>query len=146
MPPAFVLSQDQTLKLCHIHQWHGRNRKPQTHEIQEPIPALSNVMDTKDMHGNDLINRYPEPKYPRTGRRRPHVPSSKSTMSKSHRQNKADNQRTPFLVRGTRCPLVLATRAFEPFEAAFPSGDRASNGDLRFGQRSFFNFVSFAYK
>ena len=34
--------------------------------------------------GNDLFNRYPEPKDPRTGRRRPHVPSSKPTMSKNH--------------------------------------------------------------
>ena len=45
---------------------------------------LSNVMDTKDMSDIGLFNRYPEPEDPRTGRRRPHVPSSKPTMSKNH--------------------------------------------------------------
>ena len=40
------------------------------------------------------INRLPEPKDPRTGRRRPHVPSSKPTMSKNH-QPKSHHQAKP---------------------------------------------------
>ena len=47
MPPAFVLSQDQTLKLCHILSKHGDNPADLLGmSFKEPIPALSNVMDT----------------------------------------------------------------------------------------------------
>jgi len=35
-----------------------------------------------------------------------------------------------FLLRGTCCPSMLATGSFQPFEAAFPSGERASKGGL----------------
>ena len=52
MPPAFVLSQDQTLKFV-SHTNRARVRRPADPlgmSFKEPIPALSNVMDTKDMH------------------------------------------------------------------------------------------------
>ena len=49
MPPAFVLSQDQTLKLCHILNQHGDNPADRLGmSFKEPIPALSNVMDTNE--------------------------------------------------------------------------------------------------
>ena len=49
MPPAFVLSQDQTLKLCHTPNQHGDNPISQCGmSFKEPIPALSNVMDTNE--------------------------------------------------------------------------------------------------
>src|SRR3990167_4845615 len=54
MPPAFVLSQDQTLKLCHDHQRH-RAKTPPTANNRTPgadYLHLSNVMDTKDMQNN----------------------------------------------------------------------------------------------
>ena len=55
----------------------------------------------------------------------------------ANRQNEADNHCSPILRPGDCCPSMLATGAFEPFEAAFPSGERASKGDLRFGQTLF---------
>jgi len=36
---------------------------------------------------------------------------------------------------------MLATGAFEPFEAAFPSGEAASKGGRWFGQRLFAIFL-----
>jgi len=57
-------------------------------------------MDTKDISGNDLNNPYTEPEAPRMGRRRPHVPSSKPTMSKNHHTNQADNQSFPLFTSG----------------------------------------------
>ena len=48
-------------------------------ELQEPIPALVKRNGYEGhVIGNDLINPNTEPEAPRTGRRRPHVPSSKT--------------------------------------------------------------------
>ena len=63
-------------------------------------------MDTKDMYhparrgvrpdvGIDLNNPYTEPEAPRTGRRRPHVPSSKTYNVKDHTDSKSGQQRRP---------------------------------------------------
>ena len=85
MPPAFVLSQDQTLKFVSRYARHGASPANRDTELQEPIPALVKRNGYEGhVLGNDLINPYTEPEAPRTGRRRPHVPSSKPTMSKSH--------------------------------------------------------------
>ena len=89
MPPAFVLSQDQTLKfVSRTFTARAETRQPQTPNFRSRYLHFSNVMDTKDMFiqgkrgahqgcGIGIINRYTEPEDPRTGRRRPHVPSSK---------------------------------------------------------------------
>jgi len=107
---------------------------------------LSNVMDTKDMSDIGLKNRYPEPEDPRTGRRRPHVPSSKPTMSKSHhfavprtpkRQNQADNHPPRFLLPGDWVSVYVGDRSFQPFEAAFPSGEAAYMEGVPTRQRLF---------
>ena len=65
----------------------------------------------------------------------------KPTMSKSHqprnpdfcspeRQNQADNHRSPIFGVGGLLSVYVGDRLFEPFEAAFPSGEAASKGDL----------------
>ena len=49
MPPAFVLSQDQTLKFVRLtNQERVKPASPTSQNIKEPIPALSNVMDTNE--------------------------------------------------------------------------------------------------
>jgi hypothetical protein len=51
MPPAFVLSQDQTLKFVSHTKQAPRIKSgadPQGMSFKEPIPALSNVMDTNE--------------------------------------------------------------------------------------------------
>ena len=49
MPPAFVLSQDQTLKFVSLtNQARGKPANPTGKSFKEPIPALSNVMDTNE--------------------------------------------------------------------------------------------------
>ena len=56
MPPAFVLSQDQTLKFVSLtYQARSEDRKPDKQEFKEPIPALSNVMDTNE-HASSVGN------------------------------------------------------------------------------------------
>ena len=99
MPPAFVLSQNQTLKL--MYDKLRRNRPKQAgisgsrsctnsqsgvfaylrHSFVPPgKPDRSHV---KERHKFD--RSYPEPRGPGRPGRRPHVPSSKPTMSKSRR-------------------------------------------------------------
>ena len=81
---------------------HGTDRNPPTAipNFRSRYLHLSNVMDTKDISGNDLNNPYTEPEAPRMGRRRPHVPSSKPTMSKNNQTNQADNQPVPLFTSG----------------------------------------------
>ena len=48
--------------MCHTPNRHGpKTAIPLGMSFKEPIPALSNVMDTKDNVWLGLINRYPEP-------------------------------------------------------------------------------------
>jgi hypothetical protein len=54
----------------------------------------------------------------------------KPTMSKSHPTNLADNQRSPILVPGDVLSVYVGDQSFKPFEAAFPSGERASKGGV----------------
>ena len=54
----------------------------------------------------------------------------KPTMSKSHRTEEADNHRSPIFRPGDLVSVYVGDRAVGPFEAAFPSGDRASKGGL----------------
>ena len=79
MPPAFVLSQDQTLKFVSRYSRHEAKTPPTANtELQEPIPALVKRNGYEGQCDIDLNNPYTEPEAPRTGRRRPHVPSSKT--------------------------------------------------------------------
>ena len=54
----------------------------------------------------------------------------KPTMSKSRRQNEADNHRSPLFSSGDLSSVYGGDRGGRPFEAAFPSGEAASKGDL----------------
>jgi hypothetical protein len=63
-------------------------------------------MDTKDMQDNDLINRLPEPKDPRTGRRRPHVPSSNQQCQRSIRQKQRTSIQPRIHTPGDKCPSL----------------------------------------
>ena len=139
MPPAFVLSQDQTLKF--VSQYYGTKAKPQPTAISNfgsRYLHLSNVMDTKDMYDIGLINRYPEPEDPQTGRRRPHVPSSKTNNVKEPTDKlKRTTIRSRSLHLGRLASVYVGDRAFLPFEAAFPSGEAAYMEAIRVGQTVF---------
>jgi hypothetical protein len=88
------------------------------------------------------LNRYPEPEDPRTGRRRPHVPSSKPTMSKSRRQKQADNNRSPFFNPGDCCPSMLATEEDAVVCGGVPVGGAAYMEGVGFGQPPFYENVA----
>ena len=99
MPPAFVLSQDQTLKLCHSYL-QNRTKIPQPTNNQTPgadYLHLSNVMDTKDMQNNRLdLNYASEPEAPKTQTPSPTCPFIyKPTMSK----NRATSAAPPLPIR-----------------------------------------------
>ena len=111
-------------QVCVTKPRHGKNPPTAASNFGSRYLHLSNVMDTKDMSDIGLKNRYPEPEDPRTGRRRPHVPSSKPTMSKSHqitvsvipkRQNQADNHPPRFLLPGDWVSVYVGDRSFLPF-------------------------------
>ena len=96
MPPAFVLSQNQTLKL--MYDKPGRNRPRQAGisgsrsctNIQTGVFAYEDICSSRQAspteitlrNGINLTDRSIPRGYRRPGRR-PHVPSSKPTMSKS---------------------------------------------------------------
>ena len=73
-----------------------------------------------------MINRYPEPEARRTGRRRPHVPSSKPTMSKNHQlppprknpeaTNSGGQPSSPILLPGDWVSVYRGDRAKEPLK------------------------------
>lgn len=113
MPPAFVLSQDQTLKFMssrHQPQPHKSSRQTNNAKLQEPIPALVKRNGYEGHTDIDLVTGHRSPKTPDTRRRRPHVPSSKTTMSKNHsnsphKETKSGGQPSfPDLTRGDECP------------------------------------------
>ena len=127
MPPAFVLSQDQTLKFCHNtlqHEPKPADRK--TSNFGSRYLHLSNVMDTKDMSDIGLVTGVRGPKTLDTGRRRPHVPSSKLTMSKSRQTEFGGQPLFPdFCYRGTWCPTMLATGRSGKRWRPVPAGEAA---------------------
>jgi len=47
-----------------------------------------------------------------------------------YRQNQADNVRTPLFNSGDLLSVYVGDRGGGPFEAAFPSGERASKAGL----------------
>src|SRR5215213_9550696 len=98
MPPAFVLSQNQTLKL--MYDKPGRNRPRQAGisgsrsctNIQTGVFAYEDICFLRQASPAEVTLRnginltdVPTPRGRQTPGRRPHVPSSKPTMSKSRR-------------------------------------------------------------
>ena len=84
MPPAFVLSQNQTLKL--MYDKPGRNRPRQAGISGSRSCTKSQLVYCVLRHTNGLaFSDLPEPRGSGRPGRRPHVPSSKPTMSKSRR-------------------------------------------------------------
>ena len=135
MPPAFVLSQDQTLKFVSRHLRHGKTRQPQAPSFKEPIPALSNVMDTNE-HASSQRRRGARAgcgdRLELTGFRSLKIPGPGAVAHMSLHQNRQCQRavntirRTtiepPILYRGTGCPSVLATNISPPVK----SGSTAS--------------------
>src|SRR3546814_3459898 len=75
------------------------------------MKSRSHVMETCKTcrSGLAFYPEHPTPKSCRTQGRRPHVPSSTITMSKSHRQDKSDNLRSPQIGRAhVRTPVTNA--------------------------------------
>src|SRR3546814_17216288 len=74
------------------------------------MKSRSHVMETCKTcrSGLAFYPEHPTPKSCRTQGRRPHVPSSTITMSKSPRKDKSDNLRSPLLLSGDSCPYLLA--------------------------------------
>lgn len=81
-------------------------------------------------NGNDYLTATPSPEAPGAGAVAHMSLHLKPTMSKSRRQNQADNHRTPLFTSGDLLSVYVGDRLFLPFEAAFPSGERASKGGL----------------
>ena len=113
---------------------------------------LSNVMDTKDMSDIGIKNRYPEPEARRTGRRRPHVPSSKTDNVKepptTAEATKSGGQPSfpDFCFRGTCCPSMLATGRFcrlrrrsRPVKRPLEGASDSVNAFLQFCFKNFRN-------
>lgn len=69
------------------------------------------------------------------GRRRPHVPSSKPTMSKNQPNKSGGQPSFPAFYFGGLAVRLCWRPNRETVEAAFPSGERASKGGFRFGQQ-----------
>ena len=94
-------------------------RKPSQSNFGSRLPALVKRNGYEGHTSNRLNNRSPEPEDPRTGRRRPHVPSSKPTMSKNqpnHHPRKnpeptetAGQPSFPIFTPGPGRPSMLAT-------------------------------------
>ena len=79
------------------------------------------------MSDNDLNNPYTEPEAPRMGRRRPHVPSSKTNNVKEPPTILGGQPRHPVFYTGGLLSVYVGDRGVSAvFEAAFPSGEAAS--------------------
>ena len=146
MPPAFVLSQDQTLKLMSQYNGTGDNSSANRHiELREPIPALVKRMDTKDMYDIGLLTGYCSPKTRRPGAVAHMSLHLKPTMSKNHqttttpakpaqRQKQPDNNPSRFSNPRDRCPSMLATGRNTSTRSGVPFGEAAYMETSRVGQ------------
>jgi hypothetical protein len=70
----------------------------------------------------------------------------KPTMSKSHRQDLADNQRTPIFVPGDLVSVYVGDRLVGGGEAVVPSGEAAYMEGVGFGQTLFAVLLRFLWK
>ena len=137
MPPAFVLSQDQTLKF--VSRYNGTSLSPPTNapNFREPIPALVKRNGYEGHIRHRLINRLPEPKDPRTGRRRPHVPSSKTNNVKEPPKQTAGQPSFPGFYLGGLVARLCRRPVKCHSVAASPSGEAAYMDHSRVGQTLF---------
>jgi len=125
-------------------------------ELQEPIPALvkrngyeGHVSSLQpwwpQKRGIDLNNPYTEPEAPRTGRRRPHVPSSKTNNVKDPTNNM---KRTTIVPRNFLPGDYVVQLSWRPMKASrwsvVPVGEGRIWAGTWVGQRLFailFQFV-----
>ena len=113
-------------QVCVTKPRHEENPADRSIELREPIPALvkRNGYEGHVM-ASAYLNRYPEPEDPRTGRRRPHVPSSKLTMSKSRQTGTGGQRCLPGFWSGDLLSVYVGDRVENrSFEAASPSVER----------------------
>ena len=124
MPPAFVLSQDQTLKLCHKHL--ERQVKPnqfQTFELQEPMPAFVKRNGYEGHACNRLaLNYVIEPEAPKTQAPSPTCPFIKINYVKEHADRFWRTFIHPDPKPGEKCPLACR----QPLQHPSQGSDAAS--------------------
>jgi hypothetical protein len=147
MPPAFVLSQDQTLKFVSRH--HGTSFHPPTAapNFRSRYLHLSNVMDTKDMYKASTFQ-------PVTGAQRPpdRAPSPTCPFIKTNNvKDPTDKHRrttiTPRSLHLGGLAVRLSWRPANPLpNGSVPSGEAPSNLHPRVGQPTFCRFVAIIRK
>ena len=111
--------------------------QPQTPNFREPIPALVKRNGYEGHIRHRLINRLPEPKDPRTGRRRPHVPSSKTNNVKEPPKQTAGQPSFPGFYLGGLVARLCRRPVKSHSVAASPSGEAAYMDHSRVGQTLF---------
>ena len=118
MPPAFVLSQDQTLKFDLQSSAPGENPRRTTEILRFRSCTKVNYyiwICVKDICASrrNWLPEHPAPQSRRIRGRRPHVPSSNITMSKSRPTKNRTLSVPRYSYRRRECPVMLATVAVE---------------------------------
>ena len=138
MPPAFVLSQDQTLKFVSRYSRHEPKDPPTANtELQEPIPALVKRNGYEGQCSIDFATGIRSLKTPGPGAVAHMSLHLKPTMSKNPPDNNRRTTNTPRSSgRRSCCPSMLATRETSR-KSVVPSGEAAYMDHHRVGQLIF---------
>jgi hypothetical protein len=116
----------------------SKPRHPQTSELQEPMPALSNVMDTKDICSNRLaLNYVIEPEAPKTQAPSPTCPfiiinNVKERSDRPKRPpastNSGEHPSTPISIEGQMSACLSSYQSRSPRQGRYCIGEAALYG------------------
>src|SRR5690606_18246685 len=96
MPPAFILSQDQTLKfVSHTNQPQAKGLKPASTCFKEPMPAFSNVYGYEGQCSVGLNTGYRSLKIPGPGAVAHMSLHQKQQCQRTNQRVNADNNQFP---------------------------------------------------